>query len=43
VAVAIEWLDPWYEVSDPAIREGLATQLANEIGKSTRFIACPWG
>ena len=32
-AVAIEWLDPWCEVSDPAIREGLARQLAAEIGK----------
>ncbi|MES1180059.1 MAG: hypothetical protein ABUL43_02570 [Hyphomicrobium sp.] len=30
--MAIDWLDPWYEVSDPAIREGLAKQLAQEVG-----------
>ncbi len=29
----MEWLEPWYPVTDAAVCEGLAAQLAIELGK----------
>ena len=46
MASAFEWLDPWYPVSDAAIRAGLEDQLRQEIsprhvlfGQTARLIA----